>query len=138
MPDYDNTNSGALFPASNMNVIRQGRIDMKGQEREIVMVQKQTPSGKTVFEMYSKIGAIFPNDIKKTERDSDAGGSISDPALGEFFVSLWKKTSKAGDPYSSVALTPKDDNPNTPARMGSDADSSPPVPDLPDDDEIPF
>ena len=137
MPEYDNTNSGALFPASNMNVIRQGRIDIQGQEREIVMVQKQPPSGKTVFEMYSKIGAIFPNDQKRNEKDNDAGGSITDPALGDFFVSLWKKTSKAGDPYSSIALTPKNPNPNTPAQMGSNADPTPPIPDI-EDEEIPF
>ena len=30
--EYDNKNSGALYPAENMEIIRQGKIDVEGND----------------------------------------------------------------------------------------------------------
>ena len=56
MASYDNTNSGALFPANHMKVIRQGRIDIEGTGRFLHLVQCETPSGKIVLRCIKKSG----------------------------------------------------------------------------------
>ena len=146
MSDYDNTNSGALFPAEHMKVIRQGRIDIEGTEDNYALIQTETPNGHTIFEVYQRVGAVFANSDKKSEKAPDMSGNITDKASGEWRMAGWKKISKAGDPFTSIAMErpremPKPTSPQesaTPAQAGSDADPTPPVPPVYDDDNIPF
>lgn len=148
MANFDNTNSGALFPANHMKVIRQGRIDIEGTEDFFTLVQCETPSGKIVFEVYQKVGAMFVNDKKTGDRDPDTTGKITHPTAGELSIVGWKNQSKSGDPYTKIGVrkfqppTPPSSPPPvsaTPAQAGPDADPTPPVPPRDgSDDEIPF
>lgn len=149
MSDYDNTNTGALFPANHMKVIRQGKINVEGTDDFFTLVQCETPNGKTVFEIYQKVGAMFVNDKKTTDKDPDTTGKMTHPEAGEMSIVGWKNQSKAGDPYTKIGVrkfqppTPPSSPPQnvsaTPAQAGSDADPTPPVPPQGNtDDEIPF
>ena len=70
-------------------------------------------------------GALFKGD-KKTEKHPDYTGSL-DVNGEDFYISAWIKTSKAGKPFMSLSVTPKDEKkaPN-------------PVPTAMDDQDIPF
>jgi hypothetical protein len=106
MTEYDNTNTGALFPAENMKVVRQGRINVDGAEENFCLVQVQTKAGKTVFEMYQKVGAVFANERKRDEKDADMSGSMT-VRDKEFMVWGRKRESKNGLGFTSVSVAGK-------------------------------
>ena len=143
MADYDNTNSGALFAAEHMKIIRQGKVNVDGVEDNYVLVQTETAGGKTIFEMYQKVGALFVNDKKRTENDPDISGSVTDKSSGEWRFAGWKKTSKAGDQYTSIGVRRPQEMPAptspAPTVMPISGDDPTPIPaPLPSDDKIPF
>lgn len=71
--------------------------------------------GKT-FEPRDGDGALFLNDKKTTPNHPDWRGNILIDGR-EYWVSAWKKTSKAGAPYMSLSAKAKDDAPpRTPSR----------------------
>nr|DAW57928.1 MAG TPA: Protein of unknown function (DUF736) [Caudoviricetes sp.] len=73
-------------------------------------------------------GFLFPNN-KKNDRQPDYRGEAKVGSI-EFFMSMWKKNSKSGNEYFSVAFTEIKD---------SDKDkASTPKNDTFFDDEIPF
>ena len=75
MSEYDDTNRGALFPAEDQKIIRSGPVNIDGSQEHCAIVQTKTKSGKTIFEFYQKIGAIFPNE-KRNENDADMSGNL--------------------------------------------------------------
>ena len=55
MADYDNTNSGAAFkPFDSQRMILQGKVNLEGNERKVVMVADQTRGGDNIIEVYQK------------------------------------------------------------------------------------
>ena len=131
MTDYDNTNSGALFNAANQKLVRAGDVDVNGTSERLAIVLTETKNGKTIFEVYQKVGAIFTNDDKKTDKHPDVGGKI-EVGGQEYYMSGWKKLSKNDVNYTSVSLTPKEaDGYSGPENPTEEAGN-----DL--DDEIPF
>lgn len=141
MTEYDNTNTGAVFPANNMELVRQGKINVEGVDGDYAIVKCITKNNKTVFEVYKKVGACFPNTQKREDGDPDMSGNI-DLFGREFMVWGRKKVSKSGLSFTSISVAEKKQkegasNPNTPQAAGPDADPSPPIPDI-NDDEIPF
>ena len=144
MSDYDNTNSGALYPADNMKpigrkdwddlkIIRQGKVDVEGSESRMVITQSTSREGKTYFEVYQsvgdrilvaentdrngntyyeffqKVGPIYTNDRKRTDKDADMSGTITPNGgeMGEYMIWGRKRTTKSGDPMTSVSFAPK-------------------------------
>lgn len=53
-------------------------------------------------------GALFLNDDKKTDKHPDYRGTLNVEGV-EYWVSGWKKRSKKGDPYMSLAITEKEE-----------------------------
>ena len=53
-------------------------------------------------------GALFANKEKRGENDPNARGTLNVGGV-EYWVSAWTKTSKAGDRYQSLSVTPKDE-----------------------------
>jgi len=103
--EYDNTNSGVLFPAENMKVIRKGPVDIEGKETDMMITQSQTRDGKAIFEVWQKAGPIFVNE-KRNENDADMSGSVQ-TEHGEYKIWGRKRTSKkTGSPLTSVSLAP--------------------------------
>lgn len=103
---YDNTNTGALFPAENMKVVRQGKVDVDGVENNYSITQVQTKNGHTVFEVYMKVGAMFVNERKKDEKDADLSGTIS---IENKEYMMWgrKRQSKSGMEFTAISCAPK-------------------------------
>ena len=53
MAEYDNTNSGAVFkPFETMKMILQGKVNLEGNERKIVLVADKTKQDKKIIEVY--------------------------------------------------------------------------------------
>jgi hypothetical protein len=131
MSDYDDTNRGALFNASNQKLIRRGPVNINGEPLEIAIVQTKTKNGKIVFEVYQKIGAVFTNDDKTSEKSPDMSGTVEFQNR-EWQMAGWKSEGRSGTPYTSVAISEKQtsDGGDGPPEWGGDSG------DL--DDEIPF
>ena len=56
-------------------------------------------------------GALFPNDKKEKESQPDFRGNI-DVEGKEYWIKGWKKTSKSGMKFLSLALTAKEAKPS--------------------------
>ncbi len=110
MSDYDNTNRGALFPTADRALIRQGQVHFGPTAEDIAVVKATTKTGKTIFEVYQKIGAVFANIDKKTEKAPDMSGKVSYSGV-EYQMAGWAQTSQNGLKYTSVAVTPPEDQP---------------------------
>jgi len=86
-------------------------------------------------------GALFKNDKKESDRHPDMRGSINFNGQ-DCWLSAWKKVSKNGQPYLSLSVTPKDDQPKQ-RSYGGGQDRNAPRPNTQphedhDDDDIPF
>jgi hypothetical protein len=69
-------------------------------------------------------GSIFRNDKKLEEKHPDMNGSINIEGT-EYWISGWKKTSKAGSGFISLSVRPKQDQaskPSAPAKKPKAAD----------------
>ena len=53
-------------------------------------------------------GAAFKNEKKETENHPDLTGSL-DVEGTEYWLSIWKKESKAGSPFLSISIRKKED-----------------------------
>ena len=132
MTEYDNTNSGVMFPAGQMEVFRQGKVDIEGEDHEMVICKKITPKGKTVYEVFRKVGAVWPVTEKKSENSPDMSGEV-DTSHGEYKMFGRKKVSKNGTPMTTNSLAPAEERPPSHTKVPVIADT----PDL-DDIDIPF
>lgn len=143
MSNYDNKNSGAMFPPHETDkIIRQGEINIEGTEQNYSLVQATLPSGKVIFKLMREVGVVFANTDKKSEKHPDMSGNFTENGR-EYQIAGWKKVSKTGMSYTSISVTPPEtkepENPNTPQHAGSDADPTTPVPPPENsDDVIPF
>ena len=106
MNDYDRTNTGALFEPRYQKLIRYGRINIEGQEDSYAIVEVKTKSGKTVYELMKRVGALFPNEKKREgKRDPDTYGKLEhneNPIT--YNVSAWKKVGKNDEPFTSLSI----------------------------------
>jgi hypothetical protein len=128
MSDYDDTNKGALFEAANQKVIRSGPMNFAGEDGKMAIIQTTTKHGKTVFEVYQKLGAVFPNE-KRDENDADMTGKLNLNGV-EFRIWGRKKVSKNNQSFTSISIAPKIN--------GGVAKQSATIGQSVPDDEIPF
>lgn len=126
MSDYDNTNHGALWQAANRTLIRQGAVNFAGTDADVCIVKAITKTNKTIYEVYQKIGVVFVN-----ENRSENAPAMSGPVEfegREFQMSGWAKKTRDDQPFTSIAVEPKGEQPdNSPGKQEPD-----------DKDEIPF
>lgn len=130
MADYDNTNSGALYPMrDHYEVIRQGAVNMDGTDHRIIAVKRNNKEGQPIIELYRAIGTIKKNENKSSDKHPDSKGMVEAISVDSVkSIAAWKKTSKAGNEYTSLAVS--DIQPRT--------DQPQPENDTSLDDEIPF
>ncbi len=132
MSDQTKVNSGALFSAAQMKIIRQGPVNIQGDDTQLMIAQVTTKNHEKFYEVYHKVGAIFANDDKNSENSPDMSGKIDYMGL-EMRIAGWKKTSERGIKFTSIGLTPTD---------GDSSGAHEPDEELPadevDEDEIPF
>lgn len=134
MAEYEQKdNSGALFQANNMRVLRQGNGMVNGFDCDLIVTESKTKDGRTIYETYMKIGGFFPNKFKQ---EGDSKPDITAPVNinGEKMkLAGWKNVSKKGMPYISLSFKPADED----ATPTTQAPAEPPQDDMPNDD-IPF
>jgi len=120
---YDDTNRGAAFtPFPTQSLILQGKINVDGTEKKVLLVKDTTKDGKNIVEMYEKIGVLFENDKK----GNDSAPDYSGPLMGDLKrIAGWKKM-KDDKPYMSFQISDK--------TQGSSAAPQSPL----SDDTIPF
>ncbi len=133
MSDYDNTNRGALFPTGDKKLLRQGEVHFGEAAEQLAVIQVTTKSGKTVFEVYQKIGAVFANTNKDNDKAPDMSGTVAYGGV-DYQMAGWAHKSRNGLPYTSIAVTPADDKPQS--QGDADQAHADQQPDL--DSEIPF
>lgn len=125
MAEYDNTNRGAAFaPFETQKLILQGKVDDNRIERKVTLVKDQTRDGKTIIEVYEKIGVLFENDKKGNEAAPDYTGPFNDTRR----LAAWRKM-KDGKPYMTFNVS---DN------QQKNASPEPAPSNFLDDDRIPF
>lgn len=107
MSDYDNTNRGAAFPPfDTQQMILQGKINMEGEDSNVVLVRDQTRSGKTIIGVYQRVGTLFQNE-KQSENQPDYTGPVELRMFNaEKRIAAWKK-SKDGKPYLTMSVSDK-------------------------------
>lgn len=114
MSDYDNTNKGAAFPPfESQQMILQGKVNMEGEDSNIVLVRDTTKTGKTIIGVYQRVGTLFQND-KTAENQPDYTGPVELRMFNaEKRIAAWKKM-KDGRPYLTMSVSDKqvkqDDN----------------------------
>lgn len=99
--DYDNNDRGAAFPPfDSQKLILQGRLDDRGIEAKIVLIKDQTKAGKNLIEVYQKVGVLFQQDEKKSEKAPDYTGPMDNGRR----IAAWRKM-KDGRPYMTMSLS---------------------------------
>ena len=98
---YDNTDRGAAFaPFETQKLILQGKVNDTGVDRKITLVKDQTREGKTIIEVYEKIGVLFENDKKGNEAAPDYTGPFNEFRR----LAAWRKM-KDGKPYMTFNVS---------------------------------
>ena len=119
---YDDTNRGAAFtPFPTQQMILQGKLNVEGADKKVMLVRDQTRDGKQIIEIYEKAGTFFENDKKGNESAPDYSGPFGDSKR----LAGWKKM-KDGKPYMSFQVSDK--------MSGSAAPTTDPL----QGDDIPF
>lgn len=131
MSDRDDTNKGALFPTGDQQLLRNGPVHFGETEEKLAVIKVTTRNGKTVFEVYQKIGAVFANTNKDNDKAPDMSGNVTYDGL-EWRMAGWKEESAKGLQYTSVKLTPPEDEQQRDEGPGPGAGGGS------DDQEIPF
>lgn len=105
---YDNTNTGAAFkPFDTMKMILQGKVNLEGNDRKVVMVADTTSSGMKIIEVYQKVGVLFENNKRGNDNAPDYSGPLEDYASNSpMQIAGWKK-SKDGNNYLSMQISEK-------------------------------
>lgn len=112
MADYDNTNSGAAFkPFDTMRMILQGKMNIEGNDRKIVLVADETKSGKRLVEVYQKVAVLFEEDKADNPARPDYAGPVEDYATNKNMrIAGWKRD-KDGNNYMSLQISEKTGKP---------------------------
>jgi len=137
MTEYDNTNRGASFPPfPTQQLILQGKMNVEGHDKKVVLVKDQTKSGKVLIEVYQKIGVLFPNDKKGNENAPDYTGPLSEVLVmnEDKRLAAWKKM-KDDRPFMTLSVSDAQNS------VGSQAQPQQSVSQAPSDldkDFIPF
>jgi hypothetical protein len=100
---YDDTNRGAAFtPFPTQQMILQGRLNVEGADKKVMLVRDKTRDGKQIIEVYEKAGTLFDNDKKENGSAPDYSGPFGDSKR----LAGWKKM-KDGKPYMSFQVSDK-------------------------------
>lgn len=103
--EYDNTNRGAAFPPRPEQImILTGKMNMRGDDMNVVLVKDTDHKGQPIIGVYERVGVLYANDEKTGDRDPDYKG----PCKG-MRTAAWKETSKDGLKYLSTKFSEKPD-----------------------------
>ena len=60
------------------------------------------------YEIRENSGSLFKNEKKETDAHPTLTGTLNVGGV-EFWISAWKKTTKSGEPWLSLAVKPKEE-----------------------------
>ena len=107
---YDDTNRGVLWEPRGETIVKQGKVNVDGNDLNMIVIKKSIPSkdgGTTdILEPFISAGRIFKTDKTKSkdvEKASDFQGSIDTP-VGKKMGFYYSKTDKNGKNYISLSL----------------------------------
>ena len=108
MAEYDNTNSGAVFkPFETMKMILQGKVNIEGNDRKVVLVADKTKQDKKIIEVYQKVAVLFEEDKGDNENRPDYSGPVEDYATDkDMRIAAWKRV-KGDNKYMSIQISEK-------------------------------
>lgn len=105
MSDYETKdNTGALFQANNIRVVRQGNAKVAGNGYDIIVTESKTKDGRTLYDTYVKVGPFFTNKYKEEGDDKPDTKTKIRLSGEEFEMAGWKKVSKRGTQFLSLAF----------------------------------
>lgn len=101
--EYDNTNRGAAFPPRpEQNMILTGKMNMRGDDMQVVLVKDTDHKGKPIIGVYERVGVLYANEEKAGDKEPDYKGPFKDMR-----AAAWKETSKDGLNYLSTKFSEK-------------------------------
>ena len=104
---YDNTDSGAMFPLrENEQVMLAGPINDNGEETRVVMMRSTLPDGRVIRDLYMKVGTLFDNSVNRdgTPNDTPNRPDFTGP-FGVRRIGVWIKEKEDGSRYASAKLS---------------------------------
>ena len=102
MSQYDNTDSGAVFPPrDNHQMILSGKANNNGKDSQVIVTKSTLPDGRVIMDIYEKTGTLFPNEKKTSDKAPDYTGPV-----GTRRVAAWRK-SKYNMNYMSLSFSDK-------------------------------
>ena len=102
MSQYDNTDSGAVFPPrDNHQMILSGKANNNGKDSQVIVTKSTLPDGRVIMDIYEKTGTLFPNEKKTSDKAHDYTGPV-----GTRRVAAWRK-SKDNMNYMSLSFSDK-------------------------------
>jgi hypothetical protein len=102
MSQYDNTDSGAVFPPrDNHQMILSGKANNNGKDSQVIVTKSTLPDGRVIMDIYEKTGTLFPNEKKTSDKAPDYTGPV-----GTRRVAAWRK-SKDNMNYMSLSFSDK-------------------------------
>jgi len=114
--EYDNSNSGALWPPRNKpnssepntRVMLTGKINDDGEEKRVVALGVTAKNGEEYIDLYEKVGTLYKNEYKKKDSSPDYSGPF-----GNRRVSAWvKKLKDTGMIFMSCSVSDKREGPD--------------------------
>ena len=129
MSDYDNTNSGiAGKPWPEQNLLLNGKLNVMGEDMQVVIVTAQTNAGEKRLEIFQKIGVLFNNDKNGNDKAPDYSGPL-DGLHQDWRIAGWRGE-KDGRKFMSLKVSEKQKQQEEPAQQ-QEATSQEPVDDIP-------
>ena len=102
MSQYDNTDSGAVFPPrDNHQMILSGKANNNGKDSQVIVTKSTLPDGRVIMDIYEKTGTLFPNEKKTSDKAPYYTGPV-----GTRRVAAWRK-SKDNINYMSLSFSDK-------------------------------
>lgn len=103
MSEYDNTDSGAVFPPlEGQSLILTGKIDNAGEARGHVLIKDRDRDGNDIIVVCKRVGVLYQNNNKSKENAPDYSGPIDNDRR----IAAWR-AEKNGMRYLSVKITDK-------------------------------
>lgn len=138
-------NSGSLFNAKDMKVVKQGPCKiLEIDDRYMMITARKLQDGTLCYNLWEQSGRLFFNAEadKKSENSPDiSGGGKGQLKIGgvPFKVAAWKNKNDDGLEYLSVKFTPEGENQSGGGdQSGGDSGGGSDSGETDYDDEIPF
>ena len=91
MAEYDNRNSGiAGKPWPEQRLLLNGKLNVMGEDMQVVIVTAETNTGEKRLEIFQKIGVLFSNDKNGNDKAPDYSGPL-DGLHQDWRIAGWRR-----------------------------------------------